>query len=68
MYIYIKKNIFGGPGDHMSNPGVPKCHEDLITLETYVQGKTINIIISFHIYMYHDVKQVDQKGLESPAA
>ena len=26
----------------MLNPEVLKCHEDLITLETYVQGKTMD--------------------------
>ena len=30
-------------GKHMLNPEVIKCHEDLITLETYVQlGKTMD--------------------------
>ena len=36
--------------NRMLNPGVPKCDEDLITLEIYVeQGKTINC--KFFIYM-----------------
>ena len=35
----------------MLNPEVLKCHEDLITLDTYVQqGKTMDN--KFYIYMY----------------
>ena len=26
----------------MLNPEVLKCHEDLVTLDTYVQGKTMD--------------------------
>ena len=34
---------FGGPGEASLNPEVLKCHEDLITLDTYVQqGKTMD--------------------------
>ena len=33
----------GDPGEPYVESRVPKCHEHLITLETYVQqGKTIN--------------------------
>ena len=35
--FYILFSFLGGPGEAMLNPEVLKCHEDLITLETYVQ-------------------------------
>ena len=36
-------SIFGGVlGKRMLNPEVIKCHEDLITLQTYVQGITMD--------------------------
>ena len=35
--------ILGGPGERTLNPEVLKCHEDRITLDTYVQqGKTMD--------------------------
>ena len=35
--------ILGGPGKRTLNPEVLKCHEDRITLDTYVQqGKTMD--------------------------
>ena len=41
--------ILGGPGRTL-NPEVLKCHEDLITLDTYVQqGKTMDN--KFYIYV-----------------
>ena len=40
----------GGPGKCTLNPEVLKCHEDLITLDTYVQqGKTMDT--KFYIYV-----------------
>ena len=37
-YLFIFIFLGGGVlGNWMLNSGVPKCHEDLITLETYVQ-------------------------------
>ena len=35
--LYHIFSIWGGPGEGMLNPEVLKCHEDLITLETYLQ-------------------------------
>ena len=41
---------FGGPGKCTLNPEVLKCHEDRITLDTYVQqGKTMDN--KFYIYV-----------------
>ena len=41
--------ILGGPGKCTLNPEVLKCHEDRITLDTYVQqGKTMDN--KFYIY------------------
>ena len=36
--------ILGGPGEaYVESRGIIKCHEDLITLDTYVQqGKTMD--------------------------
>ena len=47
-------SIWGGGvlGKRMLNPTVLKCHEDLITLETYVQGKTMDS--KFFIGTYND--------------
>ena len=42
--------ILGGPGKCTLNPEVLKCHEDRITLDTYVQqGKTMDK--KFYIYV-----------------
>ena len=42
---------FGVLGKRTLNPEVLKCHEDLITLNTYVQqGKTMDN--KFYIYIY----------------
>ena len=42
--------ILGGPGEAYVESEVLKCHEDLITLDTYVQqGKTMDN--KFYIYV-----------------
>ena len=41
----------------MLNPGVPKCDEDLITLEIYVeQGKTLNYKVFLYIPQCENIK------------
>ena len=43
-------SFWGGPGKRTLNPEVLKCHEDRITLDTYVQlGKTMDN--KFYIYV-----------------
>ena len=50
IFSFFVFNILGGPGERTMNPEVLKCHEDHITLDTYVQqGKTMDN--KFYIYV-----------------
>ena len=50
IFFQIFVFILGVLGKRMLNPEVLKCHEDLITLDTYVQqGKTMDN--KFYIYL-----------------